>query len=495
MARVPTQGIDYTSKDYEAFRAMMIKELSVKMPEYTDTRQSDAGIVILELNAQGLDIISYYQDAIANEAFLTTEEQRNNALKWCQMLSYTPRNATPARLKQVFVLSAAQTTNTTIPAGTVVKTLNSSAESEILFETTEDLVIPAGKLGNEQTVPGTYDYTVDIVQGTSISGELLGSSNGTANQSFMLNYTPVIVDSINVIINEGSGFESWTKVDNFVDSDSTSKHYTVSINDNDEATITFGDGVFGKIPSPYTNGIYCDYRIGGGEQGNVGANKVIVLETNLALVSSTFNPDLPYENGQDKESLEEIKINAPIANRTLWGALTLEDFAGVVELNFPDVQYATSKRDPENADNIYIYVYLRDEQVLTQDIKDEILSIFDENDGGRKIVGADQIFIEYATFVPLTLTANLVVKDRYNQDTVENNITTYLENYFKKGNYPFDTELSLTELAANVMNPENAIDGIKSFKFTSPETDVLTPEVGQIYTLNSISYTTTGGIA
>ena len=85
MSRTPTKGIDYTSKDYESFRNDMIKQLRIKMPEYTDIRQSDAGIVILELLAQGLDVLSYYQDVIANEVFFVTCEQRNNALKWCQM--------------------------------------------------------------------------------------------------------------------------------------------------------------------------------------------------------------------------------------------------------------------------------------------------------------------------------------------------------------------------------------------------------------------------
>ena len=128
MSRIPNNGIDYTSKDYESFRNDMISKLGIKMPEYTDTRQSDAGIVILELLAQGLDIISYYQDVIANEAFLVTEEQRSNALKWCQILGYTPKSSTPAEFTQVFVLSSVQSKDTIIPAGTVVKTLGSVTE-------------------------------------------------------------------------------------------------------------------------------------------------------------------------------------------------------------------------------------------------------------------------------------------------------------------------------------------------------------------------------
>ena len=62
MSRVPTQGIDYTSRDYEAYRELMIQKLQEKMPEYTDVSQTDAGIVILECLANGLDILSMYSD-------------------------------------------------------------------------------------------------------------------------------------------------------------------------------------------------------------------------------------------------------------------------------------------------------------------------------------------------------------------------------------------------------------------------------------------------
>ena len=150
MARTANSSIDYTSKDYEAFRNMMITNLQVIMPEYTDTRQSDAGIVIIELLAMGLDILSFYQDVYANEAYLTTAEQRENVLKWCSMLGYTPKYATPARFKQVFYLSAKQSDNVVIPAGTIVKTNSASGEAEVKFETERSLTIPAGYLGNEK---------------------------------------------------------------------------------------------------------------------------------------------------------------------------------------------------------------------------------------------------------------------------------------------------------------------------------------------------------
>ena len=491
MSRVPTKGIDYTSKDYESFRNDMIKQLGIKMPEYTDISQSDAGIVILELLAQGLDVISYYQDVLANEVFLSTAEQRSNVLKWCKILGYIPKESTPSEFTQVFVLSSVQDTDTIIPAGTKVKTQSSSTESEVYFETASDLVIPAGKLGNEMQ-DGKYLYTVKVIQGVSVSGEFLGSSTGSKDQSFKLNYTPVILNSVSVMVNEGSGFEEWSRVDTFIDSTPTSKVYTVSINDNDEAVITFGDGIFGKIPLVYENGIYCDYRVGGGTQGNVGAMKICLLDSNIAIVEETFNPNTADVEGQNKESIEEIKTNIPASYKNIWGAITEEDFAKVVKSNFAEVDKSSSYATGDRNKDVDIYVLLKNDFPLTDTIKQKILDLFDENKGGRKLIGTGTISVLPAIKTPINISATLSVKDRYDFETVKSNITAFLEDYFAVGNYDFDTELSIPSLSAEVMNPENAIDGIRFFKITSPTTDIMTPNKGVIYTLGTLTITNGG---
>lgn len=490
MSRVPTKGIDYTSKDYESFRNDMIKQLGIKMPEYTDIRQSDAGIVILELLAQGLDVISYYQDVIANEAFLVTEMQRVNALKWCKMLSYIPKFSTPSEFTQVFVLSSVQSTDTVIPMGTVVRTLNTSNEPSIYFETASDLVIPAGALGNEMQ-DGKYLYTVKVVQGISVSGELLGSSSGSAEQNFKLNYSSVILDSIEVYINEGDGFEQWTRVDNFIDSSPTSKDYTVTIDDNDEATIVFGDGVFGKIPKTIKDGMYCSYRVGGGTQGNVGANKIVLLDSNLALVSQTFNPYTADISGQDKETLEEIKRNAPVAYRTTWGALTIRDFADVVKMNFLGVDKASSYAVGDGRD-VAIYILLKDDAEISNQLRENILDMFDENKGGRKLIGVGDVTVNPAIKTPVNISATLAVKPRYNFDTVKAQIIEFLTDYFAVGNRDFDSELSISELSAEIMDSSNSIEGIRFFDITSPTEYVLTPSKGVIHTLGTVTITNGG---
>ena len=82
------QNVDYTTRDYEGFRNDMLTLLKQKIPEYSDFSQSDMGVVLIELLAHGLDIISFYNDRIANEMFPDTALDRESIVKHCRRLGY-----------------------------------------------------------------------------------------------------------------------------------------------------------------------------------------------------------------------------------------------------------------------------------------------------------------------------------------------------------------------------------------------------------------------
>ena len=73
-------GKDYLTLDYEGFRQMMIDRLKERLPEYTDFSETDMGIVLIELTAHGLDILSYYKDRQSLECFLPTARERKNVI-------------------------------------------------------------------------------------------------------------------------------------------------------------------------------------------------------------------------------------------------------------------------------------------------------------------------------------------------------------------------------------------------------------------------------
>ena len=62
--------INYLAKDYAGFRQVMLDRLAVTLPAWQETHIPDFGIMLVELLAYVADRLSYYQDAVATEAYL-----------------------------------------------------------------------------------------------------------------------------------------------------------------------------------------------------------------------------------------------------------------------------------------------------------------------------------------------------------------------------------------------------------------------------------------
>ena len=467
MSRKPTANIDYTSRDYEAFRELLIQKLQEKMPEYTDTSETDAGIVILEALANGLDILSLYSDIIANDVILPTTQDRKLAVIIAKCLGYTPYNQTASEYPQVFVLGEKRLEDTIIPKGTIVKTKDSSDLATLYFETVEDFVIPRGALGNEQDEDGNYLYTVQVKQGSSVYQDVLGSSTGAPLQSFALHYTNALIDSIELYINEGSGQELWKRVDTFIDYDETSRVYTASVDEFDVCTIEFGNGLRGKIPSVYPNGIVANYRIGGGEVGNVSANIITELDSTVAYVENTFNLEATVL-GHEKESLESIKENAPASYRTRDRIVALDDYSDLLRINFYDFLQLKTLRDAEDKKLAHIFYMMRQGYSMTANLVTKIAEFIAE----RSMVGTTydlNPFVEQ----PVDLDCVMFVDQDYDKDELVANAIAYLEGVtFFYGELKFGDSIIKSDLESEI---KNTFEGILSFRINSPTDDIISP--------------------
>lgn len=81
--------IDYLAKDYASFRRLLIDLLPQLNPGWIERNPSDLGIALLELLAFEGDNLSYFQDAVANEAYLDTARQRASARKHARLVDYS----------------------------------------------------------------------------------------------------------------------------------------------------------------------------------------------------------------------------------------------------------------------------------------------------------------------------------------------------------------------------------------------------------------------
>src|SRR5262245_6044497 len=94
---LPAPSIDYLAKDYESFRTLMLDRMAQTIPEWKERNVADIGVAIVELLAFAGDQLSYFQDAVANEAYLGTARRRPSLRRHARLLDYTPREGTNAR--------------------------------------------------------------------------------------------------------------------------------------------------------------------------------------------------------------------------------------------------------------------------------------------------------------------------------------------------------------------------------------------------------------
>ncbi|HEY6155909.1 MAG TPA: putative baseplate assembly protein [Gemmatimonadales bacterium] len=93
----PKPEITYLAKDYASFRQLMLDRLSLIMPDWTERHVPDLGIALVEALAYVGDHLSYYQDAVATEAYLDTARRRISVRRHARLVDYAMHEGCNAR--------------------------------------------------------------------------------------------------------------------------------------------------------------------------------------------------------------------------------------------------------------------------------------------------------------------------------------------------------------------------------------------------------------
>jgi hypothetical protein len=93
----PAPEINYLAKDYASFRQLILDRLALTMPEWRERHVPDIGITLVELLAYTADHLSYYQDAVATEAYLDTARLRISVRRHALLVDYRMHEGNNAR--------------------------------------------------------------------------------------------------------------------------------------------------------------------------------------------------------------------------------------------------------------------------------------------------------------------------------------------------------------------------------------------------------------
>jgi hypothetical protein len=303
---------DYSDRDLASIRPRFASLIRSVLPSWTDSQIANFGNILKDLYAWSADIQSFALDGQAAEAFLPTATQRASLLKLAAITGYKPAGAAAASTVETFT-GVGLSANVPIPAGTTITNLD--PDHPIEFQTlspltltpaapTAQVAVSHSKLVTE-TFPamGAPDFTIQLTETPYLPGTL------SLSTSVQGQFAEEIGNS-------------------FVTSGPSDQTYVAKVDDNDRATVVFGDGVAGAIPLGI---ITASYRIGGGFRGNVAAHSLQALATPLldihgAAANVTVDNVNAATGGADREGTESIRRGIPTRVTTRGMSIARKDY-------------------------------------------------------------------------------------------------------------------------------------------------------------------------
>lgn len=201
---------------------------------------------------------------------------------------------------------------------------------------------PAAPLATAKLRIATFN-AVPVTNATTVRNELLGVADGTPGQSYQLANSNIQPGTLQLAVQESPQSDNqplvpWTAVDSL---DPYGPNDRVAALDPEAGTVTFGDGVNGRIVPLVPQGgqiVALTYRWGGGANGNVAVGAITTLNSSGAGISGVVN-FVAATGGRDPETLDAAEIRARKNLSTRSRAVTAADFAWIASQT-PTVEVA-----------------------------------------------------------------------------------------------------------------------------------------------------------
>jgi hypothetical protein len=163
--RAALSAVAYRAGTYSTFYASMLAALSdpalAPLAALRTHAPSDFSIALLDAWAVVLDILTFYQERFANEAFLRTATEQRSVFELARLIGYVPSPGVAASATLSFTLSSAAGSpdDVLIPARTRVQSVPGPGQKPQVFETASDLtaVIALNALPAQTQVPWKLD--------------------------------------------------------------------------------------------------------------------------------------------------------------------------------------------------------------------------------------------------------------------------------------------------------------------------------------------------
>lgn len=475
---------DFASRDYTNIRQDLARRAENRVPEWVDRDPSDFGSALVDLWAYMGDILHFYIDRAANEAFLSTAGQKESVLAYANLFDYTPLSANPST-GYVYV-SNTGSASVSLPAGTMFYGVVD--DTPYMFHSLSTAIINVDETA-----------AISVRQGTYTTEEVLtSSSDGTIGQRYTLSQKNVYNDSVQVFVYEdGVTKTEWDRVLNVNNLPVNSAGFSLYKNANEEMEVVFGNRYNGRIP-PVGSKVTSTYVTCAGSAGNLAANKVVGFYQTPA-VGLNVTGSTAMTGGSDSETIDSIKRSVRAAIKTQYRAVTLDDYVQSA-LSISGVYKAVASFTGSTV-TIHAIPYISNFYSYTGSSASVSLEVQDTIEANLAEVSMLGISVTAASSVTVNkanLTATIYVNDRYIANTVKTAVEDALNNLFTIENVDFGKEVRIGDIYKTAMS----VDGVdyitvSTYEMRTPANALISagalPAI-EILRKGTFTLTTSGGV-
>ena len=476
--------INVTELDFDDIK-QNLKTFMQSQAEFSDYNfEGSALSVLLDTLAYNTHYNAVLAHLLANESFLDSAIKRTSVVSLAKNLGYTPRSrrCPVGTLTFTITPSGAYTSSTyTLPRDTVfTSSLNGTSYTFVPSEAVTATL---------QNVSGTNKFVfsnLKLKEGKRISNSFLITTNKELDPVIIPN-KDVDTSTLRVRVQtSGSNFniETYVLHTGILDIDETSKVYFLEETIEGLYSITFGDDVIGKKLTA-GNVVIVDYI----NTNGVTANGAKTFTCSATLTGGgeikAYSGNVAAAGGQNKESIDSIKINAPKYNSARERGVTASDYKSLILASNENIQSCSVWGGESNDPPIYGKVFISLDpiagQLISQQDKDNIVSNIIDPKGSIGIlpefVDPEYTFITLKVSVVYNANATSLTSGQLSS-LVSSAISTY-----------FNTELNIlnknfyfTALHTSIKGVSNSIVSINIIPSLQKRIEILDFEKDANYT-------------
>jgi len=484
-------NLNYTNQDFWSMKTRLVEYIRQKFPtEFNDFVESSVAIMLIENWAFLADTLSFKMDQIANEIFIDTVTEVENAFRLCKLIGFNPqppicsRSLWTAKINNVlnFDLNIPSPFDITTTSGDQlirIELFPADANNNPIFD--QSIVVPAGGFVNASVVGLEGTTRLDTVDGT-----------GSPNQTVSLAYPSVIYDSIRVYVDG----VSWNKVDYFTDSQPR-REYRVEFDSNYSAFVIFGNNRAGLVPSGGSV-IEVVYRTGGGTIGNIVAGSVetqtIINPTGYELsVPVTFNNYTKGEYGYNGDTIEDIRRKLPQYLRTQNRAVTGTDYKTIAEQFTSPYQGQIGKATAVlrnygcSANIVDLYILAKQDESNLELASDQLKSELKGHIDQIKMI-TDYVCVRDGTVLNAAVSVDIFMDRLYRkfEDEVREKVNRRINSFFLISNWDYGKILRDIDIIKQLSDIKDPSRYEVSFTTDDGNSSIITPKFNEIIRPESI---------